>query len=231
MVQPRDFDPSGTDLTSRQRIQTNKILSSLAIALSSLALLLSGYTALQLAGLRNEIIALREAQTAAMAPAPSPELTPANPNAVLPETSTQPQSTTSSPASTATTAIQPGQFVQNAYGTKAKVELLSAKRIQDPETGMRDVVNVQMRIRRVGPDVVGTDLISLGETAARNPDTSETYQPVDAVRRSSGVVSLFQMRQGASADAYVWMQVPEGVSTIDLFIKETRAFKAVPIAN
>ncbi|MEP0871706.1 hypothetical protein NDA01_17985 [Trichocoleus desertorum AS-A10] len=44
-------------------------------------------------------------------------------------------------------------------------------------------------------------------------------------------ISLFQLRLSASADAYVWLRIPEGVNAIDIFIPETAAFKDVPIAN
>lgn len=127
--------------------------------------------------------------------------------------------------------IQPGQFVQSAFGTKGQVELLLVKRIQDPEIGTRNVVNVQMRIRRIEPDrVYGTDSMSVAATTARNPETSETYKAV-SLDRSTGGVSLFLMRAGTSADAYVWLRVPEGVNTIDIFVPDTAAFKNVPISN
>lgn len=128
--------------------------------------------------------------------------------------------------------VQPGQFVQPAFGTKGQVELLSVKRIQDPDTGASNVVNVQMRIRRVEPDrVFGGDAIYVGGTTARNPETSETYKAVKLIERSTGSVSLFSMRAGASADAYVWLRVPEGTNTIDIYVPDTQAFKNVPIAN
>lgn len=128
--------------------------------------------------------------------------------------------------------VQPGQFVQPAFGTKGQVELLSVKRIQDPETKARNVVNVQMRIRRIEPDrVSGSNLIIVGSTTARNPETSETYKAVNLIERSTSAVSLFSMRPGASADAYVWLRVPEGTNTIDIYVPDTQAFKNVPIAN
>jgi hypothetical protein len=128
--------------------------------------------------------------------------------------------------------IQPGQYVQPALGTKGQVELLSVKRIQDPESRNRDVVNVQMRVRRLSADkVIGGDIITVGGTTARNPETSETYQAVDLITRSTGSVSLFQLRPQASADAYVWLRVPENVNSIDLYVPEAQAFKNVPISK
>ncbi len=98
--------------------------------------------------------------------------------------------------------------------------------------GERDVVNVQVRIRLLQPaKVVGSDAIYMGGTTARNPQTSETYEAVNG--ESTGSVSLFRMRleNQTSADAYVWLQVPEGVNTIDIYIPNTQAFQNVPISN
>jgi hypothetical protein len=144
-----------------------------------------------------------------------------------------PQTTTQVPSALNNSAtIQPNQYVQNALGTKAQVELLAVKRIKDPELQTRDVVNVQMRIRRLTPEnPSGMDMITVGSTTARNPDTSETYKGVDFTKHSTGTVSLVQMRPRSSVDAYVWLRVPEGANTLDIFIPETAAFKNVPISN
>ncbi|MBW4683149.1 MAG: hypothetical protein KME19_24150 [Microcoleus vaginatus WJT46-NPBG5] len=149
------------------------------------------------------------------------------------------QSTTAATPSPSPTAVapqagaemKPGEFVQQAYGSKGEVELLSVKRIQDPETGNRDVVNVQMRIRRNADQVAAMDIIGVGETAARNPQTTESYKAIDMVDHSTGSVSLSQLRPNASADAYVWLRVPETVKSLDIFVPETAAFKNVPISN
>ena len=106
------------------------------------------------------------------------------------------------------------------------------KRIEDPDTKARNVVNVQMRIRRVEPDrVSGSDIIIVGSTTARNPETSETYKAVNLIEHSTSAVSLFSMRPGASADAYVWLRVPEGTNTINIYVPDTQAFNNVPIVN
>lgn len=143
-----------------------------------------------------------------------------------------PQTTTQAPAPNNSVTIQPNQYVQNALGTKAQVELLAVKRIKDPQLQTRDVVNVQMRIRRLTPEnLSGMDMINVGSTTARNPVTSETYKAVDFINRSTGVVSLIQMRPRSSVDAYVWLRIPEGANTLDIFVPETAAFKNVPISN
>ncbi|MBN3942667.1 hypothetical protein [Nostoc sp. NMS9] len=195
-------------------------LSGVAVLLSTLALGCSGYVAYEVFTLRETLNATNTVVSSSIpTQVPSPTAT------------TSPQATASpSPASATISAISPGQFVQPAFGKKAEVELLSAKRIKDPETGNRDVVNLQMRIRRLATDgVVGSDIISVASTTARNPDTSVTYKGV-ALNRSTGSVSLFQVRPQASADAYIWLRVPDGINNLDIFVPDTAAFKNVPIS-
>ncbi|MBD2409129.1 hypothetical protein FACHB389_29770 [Nostoc calcicola FACHB-389] len=197
-------------------------LSSVAVLLSTLALGCSGYVAYEVFTLRDTLNATKTNTLSNTTPTQLPSS--------IPTTSAKQTTASPSPASATTSAIQPGQFVQPAFGKKAEVELLSAKRIKDPQTGNRDVINVQMRIRRLATDrVFGGDIISLTSTTARNPDTSETYKGV-ALDRSTGSVSLFQLRPQASADAYIWLRVPDGVNNLDIFVPDTGAFKNVPIS-
>lgn len=205
----------------------NTFLSSLAVILSTLALICSGFAAYQVYTFQ-QTLSSKEAVSNTTVPTPSTP-TQAPVSAETPVASPQ---TTTSVSSAATNNIKPGEFVQPAFGNKGRVELLSVKRIKDPETANRDVVNVQMRIRRVAGDNLAqaTDAITVSNTTARNPDTSETYKGVNA-NRSTGAVSLFQLRPNSSADAYVWLRVPDGINNLDIFVPDTAAFKNVPIAN
>ncbi|OUL33242.1 hypothetical protein [Nostoc sp. 106C] len=199
-------------------------LSGVAVFLSTVALICGGYAAYEVFTLRQTLNTtnISTGVSTAISPTSATKSIPAEPTA-------SPEKTT--PASVAISVLQPGQFMQPAFGNKAEVELLSAKRIKDPETGNRDVVNVQMRIRRQATDGVGGgDIISVASTTARNPETSETYKAI-ALNRSTGSVSLAQLRPKASADAYVWIRVPDGVKNLDIFVPDTAAFKNVPISN
>lgn len=209
-----DLEDSASSTTvqpSKSRAST--LLPSIAIVLSTLALLGTGITLFQLSPLNNQIgqlkTAVRKLETAPK-PAPTPAPTP----------------------TTTSTEIQPGQFVQPAFGTKARVELLSVKRIPNPETGTRDVVNVQMRIRRLAADdqLAGDVAIYVYNSTARNPQTGDTYGSI-GIDRSTGGVSLSSIPKNASADAYVWLRIPEGINAIDLYIPDTQVFKGVPISN
>lgn len=99
--------------------------------------------------------------------------------------------------------------------------------------GQQDIVNIQTRIRVLRPEkAVGSDAIYMGGTTARNPSTSETYEAVS--EESTGSVSLFTMgrlNKQPSADAYVWLRIPEGVNTVDIYVPDTEAFKNVPISS
>ncbi|NJM70947.1 MAG: hypothetical protein HC862_12365 [Scytonema sp. RU_4_4] len=211
-------------------------LSSVAVLLSTLALLCSGYTAYQVFTLQQTLNVANAGNTTAttstqktsdVETSTTPNITP---DPVETPASSSPTTPAQSPVATGA-AIKPGQFVQPSFGKKAEVELLSVKRIKDPETGNRDVVNVQMRIRRLATDGIdSTESVRIYNTTARNPDTSETYKGVD-VKRSTGSVNLFDLRPKASADAYVWLRIPEGVNSIDIFLPDTAAFKNVPVSN
>lgn len=126
--------------------------------------------------------------------------------------------------------VSSASSINPAFGSQATVELLAVKRIKDPNSGKRDVVNVQMRIRRQSENTGFADAIEVYRTTARDLKTSQTYQPLGPAN-STGTVFLRDIRPNASADAYVWLRVPETVNSLNLYIPETRAFENVPISN
>lgn len=196
--------------------------SGITALFSILALLISGFTAYKVFTLDQELDALRspsaQALTTSVPPASAP---PASDDSSAP------------PVSSGTaTVIQPGQMVQPALKNAAQVELLSVRRIKDPETGTRDVVNVQFRVRRTAPDDVVTQPgFNSSFTKAMNPETNEVYKLIEGRDSSdSSGIAVGNMRKGASADAHAWLKVPEGVNTLDIYIPDTQTFKNVPIS-
>ena len=222
----------------------SNFLSAVAVLLSTLALLFSGFTAYQVFTLQQTLNATGNTGSgSAIAPsqtspiqAPNPatggdntaQVSPPAGADSAPPLATAPAPNTAATAPSGSTGIQPGQFVQYAFKNKGQVELLKVNRIP----GERDVVNVQVRVRLLRPDkAVGSDAIYIGGATARNPQTSETYEAVNG--ESTGSVSLFSMRleNQTSADAYVWLRVPQGVNIIDIYVPNTQAFTNVPISN
>lgn len=156
---------------------------------------------------------------------------------VAPGTASQAQAkpTASEPAAApaTTSASKPGSLVQSALEGKAEVTILGLERIQDPDRGTRDVVNVKLRLRRLAENVSAFDFVNVGGAIARQPGGGEvvTYDPVDPAKHSTGPISLEGIRKGASVDAYVWLRVPESVNKVDLYLPDTEPFQAIAIAE
>lgn len=213
----------------------SNFLSGIAVVLSILAIIGSGFSAYQVFELREELNAIANLKSGSTpvgeptsSPTPDADSTPTP--AVSPTSAASPVPTPTDATNT-NAKIQPGQFVQPAFNRKAQVELLSVRRVADPETGSRNVVNVQFRMRRVAsptdPDI---DVLNPSAITARNPNTNETYKAVSP-KRATPSVDFGSIGQGASADAYVWLQVPQGINTLDIYIPNTQPFKGVPVSN
>ncbi|MBW4691793.1 MAG: hypothetical protein KME27_08480 [Lyngbya sp. HA4199-MV5] len=202
-------------------------LTTLAFLLSLLSLGVSGFLAYRFLDVQQTISAVTNALNQNQAQQPTSE---ASPTAKQPATNPTPESA-QAPASS---FGQPGT-TQPAIDNKAQVEIIAVNRIQNPNTKLRDFVNIQFRVRRVAPktDAIGYEqgVIYPGSTTARNPTTGETYQAVDRINRATSNISVSDLNQNASADAYVWMQIPESTNGIDILIPKTQAFKNVTIAN
>lgn len=209
----------------------SNFLSGVAVVLSILAIVGSGFSAYQVFELREEVNAIANSNSGSTptgeptsSPTPDADSTPA----ASPTSTASPVPTTDA---TSNPKIQPGQFVQPAFNTKAQVELLSVRRVADPETGSRNVVNLQFRMRRVAsPTTPDIDVLNPSAITARNPNTNETYKAVSP-KRATPSVDFGGIGQGASADAYVWLQVPQGINTLDIYIPNTQPFKGVPVSN
>lgn len=129
-------------------------------------------------------------------------------------------------------AIEPTGLIRKGLDNKAQVQVISAQRLKNPDLSTRNVVNVKMRIWRLGTKQPNfQDVITVSATTARNPDTSDTYRAFDFLNRATNPVFLFYLRPQTYTDAYVWLQVPEEVNTLDIFVPETGTFRNVPITN
>jgi hypothetical protein len=222
-------------------------LSIVAVLLSTIALGGTGFMLIQMSQLQQSFRELNASLQNSPAISESPQAID-SPTALATEPSRQ---TNTEPSQQTDAKIQAGQFVQYAFKDEARVEILSAKRIQNPESNARDVVNINLRFRRLKKGR-GHNIIGLDQTKARNPETNETYESYnnivsDAERerarredtetdhsksnRSSGTILMTLVKQGASVDGYVWMSIPEEVKTIDLIVPETAIFEKLPISE
>ena len=217
------------------------ILSLLSATVSSLALLATIYLITQVLELRKSVDSLTDSVTANSTTLKT--VTGSIDNVVsvaknnnassnlpkIPESKNKGKeytdnSTTQAPA----TAIKPGQFVSSGYENRVKFELVSATRIKNPETKAKDIVNYQLRVRRISPKAKG-NLIDFRSIKGRNPQTNEVYKTV--YKRTTSPTSINNVPETAWADAYFWLQVPEDINTLDIVIPETAIFNNVPISN
>lgn len=205
-------------------------LTTLAFLLSLLSLGISGFLAYRFLDLQQAFSVVNGAinRTPPLRSSPNDPSGPNSPSNQATNPSQQaPQSSTA--------FNQAGPLAQPAIDNKAQVEIIAVNRIQNPNTKLRDFVNIQFRVRRVAPknETISYEqgVIYPGSTTARNPTTGETYQAVDRINRATSNVSVSDLNQNAGADAYVWMQIPESTTAIDILIPKTQAFKSVTIAN
>jgi hypothetical protein len=219
--------------------KTNTFLSSVAVLLSAIALGGVGFAIAQIFQLQQSFRELEASVQKSLAASESQQI------------SSSPSIPVTEPNQQANTEIQLGQFVQYAFKDAAQVEILSVKRIQNPENKTRDIVNINMRFRRL-KEGRGHNIISLDQTKARNPETNETYESYNNIisdlererarkegrktdrsksDRSSGSILMTLVKPGASVDGYVWMSIPEGIKTIDLIVPKTAMFLKVPISE
>lgn len=217
-------------------------LSLLSLLLATTALVVSGVTLRRMTAMEDNVNSLREeVNRLSLAPAPAPVATPSpttvpSPPVVIVSPTTNP-TISPSPSSAETdsnllnSTFVPGQFVSPAFGTNAEIELLSAQRVTNPDNGGRNVVNVQFRIRRLAEKLPsGQTTLTPSQATARNPANSETYKIVNS-DRATPPVSLSSISRNASADAYVWLQVPPEVKSLDIYLPNTQVFRSVPIAD
>ena len=206
-------------------------MSSVALAFSTLGLLLSGFLAYQFFELRQEVreISNTLSQTALTSPnLASPTQLPVSQSQAPQTEGVAPVPSTTAQAPASNTGIQPGQFVQLGFKNTARIELLSVKRSQNSGVGEREFVNVQMRVHPLKE--TGGPMFWPRDTKARNPETGEIYAAVSS-ESATGNFFIPKARIGALVDAHVWLRVPENVNTIDIFITDTGVFKSVPISG
>jgi hypothetical protein len=122
----------------------NNFLSTIAVLLSAISLAFSGFTTYQLFEQQKQFSSLEK--TISQLQKQSNDLEKQANEIQQQSNQVQNNPQVNSPAASSS-SIQPEQFVQFAFKDTAKVELLSLNRIQDPDTKLRNVVNVQMRIR------------------------------------------------------------------------------------
>ena len=212
----------------------NNLLSGVSITLSVVALAVSGWTASQISQLNASIAQQQDSITEQQNTIEQQENNITRLTKEIAENRTQLSSQPAQQADSTSTSqannnsIEPGQFVSQGYDNRVKIELLSVKRIQNPDGGNRNIVVVQLRIRRIVPKGKVAS-VSIQQSKGRNPETSEVYRTI--TNRSTTYTTINDLPRDSWGNAYFWLEVPEGVNVIDIIIPETAIFNNVPISG
>ena len=207
----------------------NKFLSVISIIISSIALAISGWNVNQSSQLRSSIEQQKDSLTKQQdtIAEQQQEITQLSREIETSKTLQQANSVATS-SNQQNTAIQPGQFVKQGFDNKVKIELLSVKRIQNPDGKEKNVVVVKTKIRRIVPKGE-VDSISLSQSRGRNSETSEVYRTI--TNKSTNFTYINDLPEDSWGNAYFWLKVPEEVNVIDIIIPKTAIFEQVPIAS
>jgi hypothetical protein len=117
--------------------------------------------------------------------------------------------------------MQKNSYLKPILGDKGQIQLVSLQRV----LGKTDEVNLKMRIYRQATEVTATDTINIGNISAKNSISGDTYQPVDPINRSSGIIKLADIPVGKSVDAYVVLRVPRNAIVLDIITDNITQFK------
>lgn len=122
--------------------------------------------------------------------------------------------------------VEPGEFIQPVLDGAAEVELLSVSRVSPTS----NLVNLEMRVRRLSNPLESPEALNLNDTIARNTRTNEKFVTQSSTATENSSISLDRLRPGQSIDATVTLRIPTDLDRVDLEIPATRAFRRVPIS-
>lgn len=92
---------------------------------------------------------------------------------------------------------------------------------------------VRLRVKRLVEDCdssnTSTCFVNFSNSKARNVDTYEEYEVIENKRTHSSDINSLPLN--AWAEAYFWLEVPQGVEVIDIIFPYTEIFTGVPIES
>jgi hypothetical protein len=153
----------------------------------------------------------------------------ANPNQIASEQPVNNTIAQNQTSNTQNSGIQEGQFVSNGFNNQVKVELVKAKRIQNPESQQTEntvTVAVKLRVKRLVKNAK-VEQILFRDAKARNVDTYEEYEAI----KYTDQTWIENIPSNAWAEAYFWLEVPQGIEALDIVFPQTEVFKNVPIES
>lgn len=209
-----------------------KTLSSVfALLLSLGAIALSGVTFLKVSVIEKQL-----SDQAALSPAEEAPTVMAtdDSDALTSSSETAADSVTAVDGESANIAFEPGQFSALGYKNAVQIELVSAQRLSEAESGEEGIVNVNVRLKRTvdAEEIRGDGYYSFTfyEVKGRNPETNAVYNTQN--QRYTDTTHIRELSSEAWSEGYFWLKdVPEGVQTLDIVFPETATFEGVRISG
>jgi hypothetical protein len=119
--------------------------------------------------------------------------------------------------------------VMTGLDTNVSIQILRCVRAHVEGFGTNQVVVVQYRLKKEGPNPSGAppyekDKFWPNEIKARDPVLGQAFkvwQPSEGNETYSRAKWTDEMKPGENGDGYVWLNIPDRVNTIDLFFPYT----------
>jgi len=127
--------------------------------------------------------------------------------------------------------LKPGQFIKPAFDDKVNIEIVRVNRVQNRQTGAKDLVNIQFRVRKIGEGLASNEGLDAKKIIARNQEDSSEYKSEYNGHYTGTPIILQNLKKDASVDAYTWLPVPEGIKSIEINIPGADPFPNVPIED
>lgn len=141
------------------------------------------------------------------------------------------------PKKTASAKPKPLPTILTGFPTNLSLTVLRCVRAHVPEFGTNNVVVIQYRLRKEGPNTgdvkyFGDARFVALDIKTRDPALASAYEPIRGAnlgeRTYSDDVDTANWKVGQTGDGYAWFKIPERVTSLDVFFPKTSPIR-IPI--
>lgn len=131
----------------------------------------------------------------------------------------------------ATTKSKELPTILTGYPTNITVQVLKCVRANVPEFGRNNVVVLQYRLKKIGPNIgqikyFDDSRFQALEIKARDASLGSSFEPIRGAGHEESTysedVDTATWKAGQNGDGYAWFKIPEHVTTLDVFFPKTK---------
>lgn len=120
--------------------------------------------------------------------------------------------------------------VLTGFPTNLTVEVLRCVRANVPEFGTNNVVVLQYRLKKVGPNTGAVKYYSDAkfnaiDIKAKDPSLGSGFEPIRGAGHQESTysddVDTADWKVGQTGDGYAWFKIPERITALDVFFPKT----------